>query len=235
MCPPVARTFNPQHPCCKARAASGKSFRSVTERPVKTPSSSRFGVTQSTSGNSRSRSSTTPSGSSSSLPELDRKTGSSTTGTRTPLPRSPARKSATAATFAAVASIPIFTPAAGTSSQRQSSVARTTSAATGWAAKTPTVDCTVRLVIQEVPNSPCAPNTIKSAVTPAPEDGSNPAIVRTLCMLFEERHLHYHSSASSPPAFRFMGNGHPWVVEPHEKAIFRYRIPTLFDQKFSHL
>jgi rare lipoprotein A len=38
--------------------------------------------------------------------------------------------------------------------------------------------------MHEVPNSPWAAKTIRSAVTPAPEDGSKPAIVRTVLTVF---------------------------------------------------
>lgn len=53
------------------------------------------------------------------------------------------------------------------------------SAATGWDAATPRVDWTVRLVMQAVPKSRCAAKTMRSAVTPAPEEGSKPAMVKT--------------------------------------------------------
>ncbi len=53
----------------------------------------------------------------------------------------------------------------------------------GCVERTPVVDCTVRLVIAEVPNSPWAEKTIRSAVTPAPEEGSKPAMVRTDFMM----------------------------------------------------
>jgi hypothetical protein len=36
--------------------------------------------------------------------------------------------------------------------------------------------------MQAVPKSECAANTMRSADTPAPEDGSKPAIVRTVFM-----------------------------------------------------
>src|SRR5216683_143318 len=181
-CPPVASTFSSQPISLSASAASGISSRRLTERPVSTPSSSRFGVTQSTRGSRLSRITATPSASSSSLPELDRSTGSSTTGTRPSSSRNAERNSATTATFSAVVSMPILIPAGGRSLTRQSSVALTTSAETAVVDRTPTVDCTVRPVIHEVPNRPCAANTIRSAVTPAPEDGSKPAIVSTVCI-----------------------------------------------------
>jgi hypothetical protein len=36
--------------------------------------------------------------------------------------------------------------------------------------------------MQAVPKRECAAKTMRSAVTPAPEEGSNPAMVRTVCM-----------------------------------------------------
>jgi hypothetical protein len=138
--PPVAKTCNPAKPSCKTRAASGRSSRWFTGTPLSRASSSRFGVTQSTRGSKRSQSSLNPFGSSSSLPELERRTGSSTTGIRLPWPRNCSRKWTTAATTAAVPSIPIFIPAGGRSVQRYSRVARTVSAATGCVSNTPAVD-----------------------------------------------------------------------------------------------
>jgi hypothetical protein len=47
---------------------------------------------------------------------------------------------------------------------------------------TPRVDCTVNAVMQAVPKREWAAKTIRSAVTPAPDEGSKPAMVRTVCM-----------------------------------------------------
>ena len=52
----------------------------------------------------------------------------------------------------------------------------------GCVERTPRVDWTVSAAIQAVPKSPCAAKTIKSAVTPAPDEGSKPAMVRTVGM-----------------------------------------------------
>jgi hypothetical protein len=52
--------------------------------------------------------------------------------------------------------------------------------------RTPRVDCTVRAVMQAVPKSEWAAKTMRSAVTPAPDDGSKPAMVRTVSMGGEE-------------------------------------------------
>ena len=78
--------------------------------------------------------------------------------------------------------MPILIPAGGRSASRQSSVARRTAGDVGWVETTPRVDCTVRAVTQAVPKREWAAKTIRSAVTPAPEEGSKPAMVRTVCM-----------------------------------------------------
>ena len=78
--------------------------------------------------------------------------------------------------------MPILIPAGGISASRHSSVALMTVAAVGCVEHTPWVDCTVSAVMQAVPKSECAAKTIKSAVTPAPDEGSKPAMVRTVCM-----------------------------------------------------
>ena len=80
------------------------------------------------------------------------------------------------------AAIPILIPAGGRSECRHSSVAARTADGVGWVERTPTVDCTVSAVIQAVPKSECAAKTMRSAVTPAPEEGSKPAMVRTVCI-----------------------------------------------------
>jgi len=49
-----------------------------------------------------------------------------------------------------------------------------------WTAATPSVDWTVRAVIAEVPKRPCAAKTWRSAVIPAPLEGSKPAMVRAV-------------------------------------------------------
>src|SRR5271169_1229845 len=51
--------------------------------------------------------------------------------------------------------------------------------ATPTTRRTPCVDWTVRAVMQETPKHSCAAIVLMSAVIPAPEEGSNPAIVKT--------------------------------------------------------
>jgi hypothetical protein len=58
--------------------------------------------------------------------------------------------------------MPIFTPAGGRSSVRQRKVSARMAGSMGWVDWTPRVDWTVRI--------------------PAPEEGSKPAIVRTVCI-----------------------------------------------------
>ena len=98
-----------------------------------------------------------------------------TTGTETE--PSPARKSATTRQIAAFPSMPILIPAGGMSSVSVCSMSRRRTASTGLRLATPTVDCTVNAVRQAVPKRPMAAKTCRSAVAPAPEEGSKPAIV----------------------------------------------------------
>ena len=189
MCPPVAMT--PGLLCtlpmrsCSAWQAGGRSSRSATVWPLSTASSSRLGVIQSTNGSSCSRSMASPARSISSLPDEDRRTGSNTTTSRL-LPscswRSCSRYSQIILMLVASDTIPILTPAGGRSDRRQSRVSLTIVAAVGYTNRTPTVDWTVNPVMHAVPKRPCAAKTIRSAVTPAPDDGSNPAMVRTVCI-----------------------------------------------------
>src|SRR5450432_2525267 len=78
--------------------------------------------------------------------------------------------------------MPILIPEGGRSAARQSRVASMMVASTGCDANTPRVDWTVSAVMHAVPKSECAAKTIRSAVTPAPDEGSNPAMVRTVCI-----------------------------------------------------
>jgi len=73
-------------------------------------------------------------------------------------------------------------PEGGRSAFKQSRVLDRISFDTGCVDSTPSVDCTVSAVMHAVPNNPCAAKTIRSAVTPAPDEGSKPAMVRTVFM-----------------------------------------------------
>ena len=114
---------------------------------------------------------------------LDFKAGSRTMGSAglasPPLWRD-CRKRATAEATSGVPSMPIFMPAGGRSEQRYSSVRARNGPETGSKPSTPTVDCTVRLVMAAVPKMPCEAKVFKSAVTPAPLEGSNPAMLRAI-------------------------------------------------------
>ena len=74
--------------------------------------------------------------------------------------------------------MPIFMPAGGRSEHRYSSVLAKKGPETGSKPSTPTVDCTVKLVIAEIPKIPFEAKVLRSAVTPAPLDGSKPAMLR---------------------------------------------------------
>jgi len=71
-------------------------------------------------------------------------------------------------------------PAGGRSEQRYSSVLVKKGPETGSNPSTPRVDCTVKFVMAEVPKMPCAAKVFRSAVTPAPLDGSKPAMLRAI-------------------------------------------------------
>ena len=169
--PPVATTFNPGYRSASSPTPSSTSRSLATSRPSSRPSSARFGVTHPTRGSSCSRIARSPASLSRSAPELDTSTGSSTTGT----PGHRSTKSATTPTFPFVASIPILIPTGAKSTSRVLRHRERTSADTALIALTPRVDCSVNAVTQLVPNHPCAANTCRSAVTPAPDPGSKPA------------------------------------------------------------
>src|SRR6185437_4596924 len=86
----------------------------------------------------------------------------------------------TVRTRGSVASIPTFTPAAGRSVETYSRVRCSHAGSAARTPATPMVDCTVVAVMAEVPKMPCAAKTDRSAVIPAPLDGSKPAIVRAM-------------------------------------------------------
>lgn len=65
------------------------------------------------------------------------------------------------------------------SSERVSKVLETVSEETGCTDLTPKVDWTVKAVGQERQKQPWAAAVLMSAVTPAPEEGSKPAIDKT--------------------------------------------------------
>ena len=89
-------------------------------------------------------------------------------------------KVATWATIAAVASIPILIPAGGRSELRIWRVWPSTSVSSGCIVATPNVDWTVSAVMADTPKRPWAAKTWRSAVMPAPLEGSKPAMVRTM-------------------------------------------------------
>ena len=74
--------------------------------------------------------------------------------------------------------MPILMPAGGRSATRWSRVRRRKAGSVGWISATPRVDWTVRAVMAEVPKRRWAAKVWRSAVMPAPEEGSWPAMVR---------------------------------------------------------
>ena len=110
--------------------------------------SGRFGVTRSTCGRRRSRSTATASSAISRSPLVATITGSSTTGIPAPCRASP---SATAAMMSGRDSIPIFTAPTDRSENTLSICRVTNSAGTSWMAWTPRVFCAVRAVTTLAP------------------------------------------------------------------------------------
>src|SRR5699024_6659250 len=86
--------------------------------------------------------------------------------------------SPTACTRAASPSMPILTASISTSSATASSWAITVSSGTGWTSDTPTVFWTVTAVTTPMPYPPIAATALTSASSPAPPDGSVPAMHR---------------------------------------------------------
>src|SRR3954469_17152663 len=89
------------------------------------------------------------------------------------------RNIATTSTNSAEPSIPIRTAAILKSEESSRKVSVTSLAATGSTLRTDAVDWTVNAVMHPMPKQLCAAKVLISAVTPAPEEGSNPAMLRT--------------------------------------------------------
>src|SRR3954462_6786298 len=143
--------------------------------PVMAPASSTFGVTTVASGKRLLIMTCTPFASSSGAPEDERMIGSSTTyGILADF-----RKIATTSTSSAEPSIPIRTAAILKSEESSRKVSVTSLAATGSTLRTDAVDWTVNAVMHPMPKQLGAAKVLISAVTPAPEEGSNPAMLRT--------------------------------------------------------
>jgi len=114
-------------------------------------------------------------------PELERMTGSriiGMCGLWEEISSRCSRKLTSSLAMAAVPNIPILIPAGGRSAVRWSRVCRKRVESRDWVLATPNVDWTVRAVMAEVPKIPWAAKTWRSAVMPAPLEGSKPAMVR---------------------------------------------------------
>src|SRR5207302_11373649 len=77
-------------------------------------------------------------------------------------------------------SIPILTAAISRSRVNSPRVSVTVSGSTVCTLLTPSVDWTVKAVMQATPQQPWAAIVLMSAVTPAHDEGSNPATVSTM-------------------------------------------------------
>src|SRR5579871_4327026 len=83
-------------------------------------------------------------------------------------------------TFSTLPSIPIFTAARRISSVSASSVSASNFPDTASMRFTPCVFCTVSAVIAATPRPLCAAMVLRSAATPAPPEGSKPAMASTI-------------------------------------------------------
>src|SRR5581483_7937243 len=88
------------------------------------------------------------------------------------------RKSATRLAASPDPNIPICTAETFTSRLSSSTLSVSACGSTAATLRTPVVDWIVRAVIPATPYHPWAAIVFMSAFTPAPDDGSNPAIVR---------------------------------------------------------
>src|SRR3954469_13464090 len=144
--------------------------------PVMAPASSTFGVTTVASGKRLLIMTCTPFASRSGAPEDERMIGSSTTyGILADF-----RKIATTSTSSAEPSMPMRTAEIVKSDDSSRSVSVTSLAATGSTLRTEAVDWTVKAVMHPIPKQLWAARVLMSAVTPAPDEGSNPAMLRTM-------------------------------------------------------
>jgi hypothetical protein len=78
--------------------------------------------------------------------------------------------------FSSEPSAPVFIARTSMSASTSTACARTTAPATGCAAASPRVDCTVSTAHAAAPHAPAARNPLRSAAIPAPPHGSRPAI-----------------------------------------------------------
>src|SRR3989442_12492889 len=155
-------------------AASRIASTSAIVCPERTSASGMFGVTISARGRRLAFIVVTASSSRRRVPLLETITGSTTRlGARCLL-----SAAATAWTMAVLASMPVLTASKPMSWATASICAATTSGSILWMRVTPTVFCAVTAVIADVPNTPRAPNVLRSAWMPAPPPESEPATVR---------------------------------------------------------
>ena len=89
-------------------------------------------------------------------------------------------RSATAATVAAVASIPVFTLATEKSSRMVSTCCRTNVGSRATTPRTSAVFCAVTAVRAQVPCTRKAAKVLRSACAPAPPPESEPAMVKAV-------------------------------------------------------
>src|SRR3989442_8377189 len=142
--------------------------------PDRTSASGMLGVTTSASGRSLVFSAPIASSFRRRAPLLATITGSTTRfGTRWRL-----SAAATASRILVLDSMPVLAASMPMSSATASICAATTSASISWMRVTARVFCAVMAVIAEVPNTPSAPNVLRSAWMPAPPPESDPAMVR---------------------------------------------------------
>src|SRR5271167_2693443 len=164
------------------RTSSHAASRGGASIPASTVASNTLGVITSASGNNSCLSTCRPSSFSRVTPDDDRSTGSTTMLSNLKA----FRKVATVEATATDPSIPTRTAAMSRSSASAPKVRSTKSASTDRTSNTPWLDWTVKAVTQVTAKQPWAAAVLMSAVTPAPEEGSYPAMLSTTGGTFME-------------------------------------------------
>ena len=179
-CPPFTSAAPAPRFETSAQAAASTPSSVETSQPVSEAASDRLGVT-SVACPIRSWSTPQARRSSSGVPSLAASTGSITSGGRpSGRPSSSRSPSSTLRATSSVASIPSFTASGRRSRSSTRSCASTTFGNAGSTWCTLAVSCTVSAVTTPAPCTPKARKTWRSACSPAPPVGSEPAMLRAI-------------------------------------------------------
>src|SRR5271165_1159703 len=134
------------------------------------------------------------------------------TGSTTRFSSSPAAaSSATAATVAGVASMPVFTASGGRSTRTASIWSTTKEGSMATTPRTAEVCCAVTAVTAQQPCTPWAAKVRRSACRPAPPPESEPAMVRAILGVTAED---YRSALTVPSGVELEHLGHPVLDAP---------------------